>query len=74
MQIHFIFKCEELIKLWENCYCRQREAEMEEQHDHNSSSTEDASITRNFRYMRRKPTIISYKPPQGKLVQSFLSK
>lgn len=38
---------------------------MEEQHDHNSSSTEDASITRNFRYMRRKPTIISYKPPQG---------
>ena len=44
---------------------------MEEQHDHNSSSTEDASITRNFRYMRRKPTIISYKPPQGKLVQSF---
>ena len=44
---------------------------MEEQHDHNSSSTEDASITRNFRYMRRKPTIISYKPPQGKLGSIF---
>merc|ERR1719219_403625 len=28
-------------------------------------STEDASITRNFRYMRRKPTIITYKPPPG---------
>jgi len=43
---------------------RQREAEIEEQHEHNSS-TEDASITRNFRYIRRKPTIISYRPPQG---------
>ena len=53
----------------QNCYCRQREAEMEEQHDHNSS-TEDASITRNFRYMRRKPTIISYRPPQGIRMQT----
>ena len=24
-------------------------------------------IARSFRYMRRKPTIISYKPPEGKL-------
>lgn len=23
-------------------------------------------VARNFRYMRRKPTIISYKPPEGK--------
>ena len=25
-----------------------------------------ANVPRNFRYMRRRPTIISYKPPEGK--------
>ena len=37
--------------------------------DQDSSIPEDASITRNFRYMRRKPTIISYQPPPGDLDQ-----
>ena len=29
-------------------------------------SKEAKTIARSFRYMRRKPTIISYKPPEGK--------
>lgn len=49
-----------LYKLFFFLSIRQREAGQD--HDH---SIEDASITRNFRYMRRKPTIISYQPPPG---------
>ena len=26
---------------------------------------DEQSVARSFRYMRRKPTIISYKPPEG---------
>ena len=44
---------------------RQRDPNQDQ--DVSMQSTEDASITRNFRYMRRKPTIISYQPPPGDL-------
>ena len=44
---------------------RQRDPSQDQ--DVSIQSTEDASITRNFRYMRRKPTIISYQPPPGDL-------
>ena len=44
---------------------RQRDPNQDQ--DVSIQSTEDASITRNFRYMRRKPTIISYQPPPGDL-------
>ncbi len=53
---------------------RHREHELEEHehnHDHNGdhetsgNTTEVKMVARTFRYMRRKPTIIAYKPPQG---------
>ena len=40
---------------------RQREAPENGEHP----ETEDTVVPRNFRYMRRRPTIISYKPPDG---------
>lgn len=43
---------------------RQREAE-HEQNNSATGSNDDVSITRHFRYMRRKPTLISYQPPPG---------
>ena len=58
--------------------CRNREKEMEEhesqQHEHNHgehnattvNTSEAKIVARTFRYMRRKPTIIAYKPPEGK--------
>ena len=46
-------------------FFRQRDPNQDQ--DVSIQSTEDASITRNFRYMRRKPTIISYQPPPGDL-------
>ena len=54
---------------------RSRERELEEHecredHSHGDHSTP----VRTFRYMRRKPTIIAYKPPEGKLfIQKLLS-
>ena len=54
-----------------------REKEMEEhesqQHEHNHgehnattvNTSEAKIVARTFRYMRRKPTIIAYKPPEG---------
>ena len=48
---------------------------MEEEHEHHAhhdehegdsgNASEVKMVTRNFRYMRRKPTIIAYKPPEG---------
>jgi hypothetical protein len=35
-------------------------------------SKEAKTIARTFRYMRRKPTIISYKPPEGILIHKTL--
>jgi len=54
---------------------RQREAELEkleEEDEENEEEEEipstgpDSRVIRSFRYMRRVPTIISYKPPESK--------
>ena len=44
-----------------------------QQHEHNHgehnattvNTSEAKIVARTFRYMRRKPTIIAYKPPEG---------
>ena len=36
-----------------------------------STVPEAKIVARTFRYMRRKPTIISYKPPEGKESKGF---
>ena len=59
---------------------RHREHELEEHehsHDHSGdhetsgNTTEVKMVARTFRYMRRKPTIIAYKPPQGNKLFSY---
>ena len=62
-------------------FCRQREAELEKLDEEDETrDVEDVTaspavtrrsgdakvVARTFRYMRRKPTIISYKPPEGR--------
>jgi hypothetical protein len=44
---------------------RQRDAELAKS---KAEEEEPKTIARSFRYMRRKPTIISYKPPEGDFV------
>ena len=68
--------------LFDSIY-RNREKEMEEhesqQHEHNHgehnattvNTSEAKIVARTFRYMRRKPTIIAYKPPEGKYTKNI---